>query len=251
MKTVLALLVVLLAIAVPASALSIDFGRTGQTVESGYEDFSAAAPPTTLPMEYSPISRTFGTNVVTLTAVDGGGDNPARLSNANRTTAGVDVAMRDGFRAEKFSGTTVITKSVAGYDNEIPILKVEVTGLAVSTQYTLEVASWDAFIVNAHYQILRPTSGSGTTGPTVPYQVRGGSSTPVYAPADFEATASGVFTTSATGLLTFDIVYDQAASNNTSDPQAWLNAMIITQVPEPATMALVLLGGLGVLRRRR
>ena len=129
---------------------------------------------------------------------------------------------------------------------DIPVLEVDIAGLQPETSYPLLIGSISVY--RELFQKVRPARGS--TGPVVlsqdaPFPL-------VLGDNEIEAP----YTTTAAGVLSVDVVFDQAAAQAwealnpgaTVDTQAVISYMMI---PEPMTLSLLALGGLMAIRRRR
>ena len=128
---------------------------------------------------------------------------------------------------------------------DIPVLELDIAGLQPETEYPLLIGSLSVY--RELFQIVRPMRG--TTGPTL-----------VSADAPFpqvlgDCEVEGLYTTDAAGVLSVDVVFDQAAAQAfvagggiSVDTQAVISYIMI---PEPATLSLLALGALAAIRRRR
>ena len=222
-----------------AAVLAIDFGAPDQLQLAGYEPFSLAVAGSTTQTEV------YGAYTVTLTALADSGLSPrfqARNRNGGLTPPASpdDNILVDYIRCE----TTINTRDQVGGNQQMPVTRVEIAGLSASTTYGVTIGAWDPWgAPGPNPQILR--AGPGTTGSPLS-QVWTGAPEPANA-GDYSA--SGSFTTDGAGVLTVELAYDMANWNVDSDPQAILGYMAI--IPEPATMSLLGLGALALLRRRR
>jgi hypothetical protein len=93
---------------------------------------------------------------------------------------------------------------------------------------------------------LQPTQG--TAGNQAGTNPGGAGLTALDAATVLASSANFTFTSNGTSPITF--VFDGRESPNL-DNEAPLNGLVITQVPEPTSAALLGLGGLALLRRRR
>jgi hypothetical protein len=242
MKALLTLLVVL-AIVVPASALTIDFGGIGQTTAiAGAENFSIADATGSVSA-----SQTFGSNTVTLTAQNdlsaggvglpilyGRGDASMALGDAYKYTIRGSVGTSSTNPLGIFANTT------PNVGKERPSMKIEVTGLAASTSYDVGLGVWYKWAGNQPFVL----SGIGTPV-TATFNWAG---TPDASVAGNVPNMNGVFSTDADGKLAVTLAIDYSGTY-AGDPTYGIG--LLTVVPEPATMALLVLGGLAALRRRR
>jgi hypothetical protein len=187
----------------------------------------------------------------------------------NRTTsdagyAPVDPAVFNQFwRAER---TTSYNTDV----NSWPAYKIEVVGLNANSAYQVVMGSFDrGSAFQGLYQnaatppqalpflnILQPGSGSGTAGAVTNWQFNGRptvsylSNTALAGAAD-TGTAADTFTTNGSGVLTVDWILNNINDNKFGNAECVMNFLVVNPVPEPATMSLLGLGGLIMIKRRK
>jgi hypothetical protein len=208
---------------------------------------------------------TIGSNVVSVTPyLDARDPNSGivtpRIAERNRSTADAGYPSVNPDLLYQFWRSEIST-TYNNSSNSWPALKIQVTGLQASTAYQLTIGSFDkssaylgkyqdsGLVAHPLKNILQPDAG--TTGATSNWTFTGvatadGLVSPGGAGTD---TAADTFTTDASGVLTVDWILDNTNNNAGANPEAVMNFLTVT--PEPATLALLVLGGLAALRRRR
>ena len=247
----LTIFVVTLALATGAQAalLAVDVAPALAPVQGGFDAFTAIAVPTQTVVLPSGLS-------VTLTeSFDAGG--LGGMSPSNKQTK-VPAAPLPGHAYMLADAVYDMQRNNSGtwgviQGGDIPVIEVDIAGLAPSTAYDLYIGSMSVY--RELYQLVRPARGS--IGPTI-----------ASADAPFPAfkgdnEVNGIYTTTAQGVLSVDVVWDQAAAfaafqahvagggnpaNFPCDTQAVVSYLVI---PEPMTMSLLGLGALALIRRRK
>ena len=234
----LTVLVVTLALAGVAHAqlLAVDVEpATNHGTQPGFDSFVVTAVATQSFV-------TSGGYTVTLTCTtDAGSAGPSPSNKGSKDPANGfprNLAMYDMMRNNATTWGDVYT--------DVPVIEVDIAGLQPETEYPLLIGSISVY--RELYQLVRPMRG--TTGPTL-----------VSADAPFplvlgDNEVEGNYTTNANGILSVDVVFDQAAAQaavaggepNYQDTQAVVSYLMI---PEPMTMSLLALGGLALIRRRK
>ena len=261
MKAILTVSVVLLALTLQASALSIDFGPSGQPVAAGFESFAP-----TVTGSAASYTQTLGSgNVVTLTALnltgtcvpvivarDESSMSPAPGDSYKQHLRAV-VLGPDGGALSMWSGPNhridpndPNSALDPAYDGELqqPALKIDVAGLTPSTVYDVALGSNNKWATLVYLTL----SGLGTTASA---NITGGLGTTQPLVIANAPVISGQFSTDAQGVLSVTLAYDQALTTTNGENDPLLGLSLMTIVPEPATMALLVLGGLSLIRRRR
>jgi hypothetical protein len=194
-----------------------------------------------------------GLSVTLTTTQDAGTGNPSPSDKSSKIPVApapgyaypLQDAVYDMMRCNAQTWGSVFT--------DIPVIEVDIAGLAPSTQYDLYIGSMSVY--RELYQLVRPARGSA--GPVL---ISADAPFPAF-PGDNEV--NGLYTTTAQGVLSVDVVFDQAAAqaafnahvagggnpqNFPCDTQAVVSYLVI---PEPMTLSLLGLGGLALLRRRK
>lgn len=186
------------------------------------------------PIGWTALDATFGSAGASVSATDSGvtvqvnvGNSQTDLIARQRTLdkAGVGVTLDNMFN-----------------DFIIRVGGVDITGLTPNGEYNISFIMYDDDEPNETLvQTVTNTTGGGSVGlGNVSWDVN----TQLTSDTDQRLVASSLFA-DGTGKLTFDIT---AVGNGGN---ALLNGVIVEAVPEPTSLALLGLGGLCVLRRRR
>jgi hypothetical protein len=128
------------------------------------------------------------------------------------------------------------------FDNNSDGFTITITGAGIiaSTAYEMTFYAYDSGEV-------RPTAVAGSAG-TTGTKLTGFAATATTGPTSLDQHAgTSVFTSDATGTLTFFV--DGSSSGGTG--RSSINGFELNAVPEPTTTALLGLGGLALIMRRR
>jgi hypothetical protein len=141
---------------------------------------------------------------------------------------------------------------IGGWANTdlVPANDIEIAGLAPNTAYDLRIGAYNVWAL-IHQKI---TPINGTTGP-VATLVHGLPNVPM---ATMDSSVMNTYTTDATGNLTVRYEWDRQAYldhlvnvDPTLQAETSANIGYIELTPEPASLCLLAMGGLALLRRRR
>jgi hypothetical protein len=154
--------------------------------------------------------------------------------------------------------------------NSWPAFKIEVLGLQANQAYQVVIGSFDrGSVFQGIYQttatppvakplsnILQPHADSGTTGGTTNWTFTGRptvsylSNTALAGAANTD-TAADTFTTDASGTLTVDWILDNTNDVSFGNAECVMSFLVTNEVPEPATLSLLGLGALALIKRRK
>ena len=248
--------IILMAVVIAAVAcmaqgqLWLDFGRADGLVKPGYDQFNLSAE------KIQTETQVIAGHSVTLTAladagtVDPNGEPPTpnmesrdRQSKLTAPTSPDDNILIDYIRAQTALN---VRWDVDPNVPQIPVLDIAVADLDALTEYEVRAGALDMSGSDGpNPQILRPAGG--TTGPSISW-----SWVKVEPTMDNEYSAVGMYTTDAAGVLNVQVAFDFASADwedRKADPMAICSYLDI--VPEPATLALLAMGSLAAVRRRR
>lgn len=148
--------------------------------------------------------------------------------------------------------------------NSAPELRTTITGLSVGVTYDLYAFFWDADGGQTWTLDAGTTSGALTTFSADVDTVAGttnavAASTLTYSSAIATASDNRILYTASIGQVTIgaggtvDIFIDNTLSDNTDSQRSWYDGVGYAAVPEPSTVALLVMGTAGVclLRRRK
>jgi hypothetical protein len=285
MKTVAFLavigLVASVALAVPVVKLDFQQNATnGNTTAGGYTAFGFTSAGTVNVLGPMTVGN------VTLTALKDSGDGTPVLTPRKKTfSGGAYPLLEDFIRVEMNTSSTPPAYGAeylgsngpydatypgnnqggtAGREDEAPVMRITVTGLQPWEYYNVVTSNVNAQAKECYFN-LRPAAGTGTTGPTIAsgysnvtwvptqtgtwYYKPVNTANPVGGDSAFQTT--GQYLVPASGTLNIELAYDLTRAPTWSDREIALNGLVVDLAPEPATMALLVLGGLGFLRRRR
>jgi hypothetical protein len=171
-------------------------------------------------------------------AVESGFVGQATGNVTHATTAGnvtVDISGEQGFFTYVGGGTNAALFDDFVFRNGGTIT-LELSGPGISANTAYDMTFWAYYGAQARDTTIAGSAGTtGTTLGPIAFD------NPTTSLSDNDA--SGTFTSDGTGTLTF------AVSGSASRPA--LNGFTITAVPEPSTTALLGLGGLALILRRR
>ena len=158
------------------------------------------------------------------------------------STSSRALALYDNVRVSIVGGWADVTK--------VPANQIEIAGLAPNTSYNLRIGAYNVWALI--HQIITPANG--TVGP-VATLVHGKPNVPM---ATLDSSVANDYITNAAGVLTVIYAWDDVAYANhlaqidpTLQAETSANIGYIELTPEPATMCLLALGGLAILRKRR
>jgi hypothetical protein len=169
--------------------------------------------------------------------VESGFVGQTNYSTTHSTTAGnVSVDITDspeGYYSYVGGGTNAALFDDFIYDNSGPFtMTLSGPGISANTEYDMTICSY----YGAQARNTTITAASGTTGTTL------GPIAFVNPPTSLsDNSATGTFTSDGSGNLTLSLGGSRPA----------INGFTITAVPEPSTTALLGLGGLTLIMRRR
>ena len=170
-----------------------------------------------------------------------------RNRNSKIATQGSTSSRADGLydnaRVSIIGGWNDITK--------VPRMQIEFAGLAPVTAYGVRIGAYNVYNVLTH-QIITPTAG--TTGPTA--TLVHGLPIPM---GTYDQSVADVWTTSPIGTLTLNYDWDVARwaayaagmPGGTYQSETTAQLGYIELLPEPATMSMLALGALALIRKRR
>jgi hypothetical protein len=191
-----------------ATILSVDFGGAAGPVQAGFVGQSAA-------------SATHSTTGGNITVAIGNAQSIQALNTNASTVEGYNM-YNDG----AFKNGSSMTLTLSG------------PGISASTEYSLTF--WSCYN-NGETRTTSFVATTGTTGTTL-----GPIATATTTPTGFDDpvySATGTFTSDASGVLTFAI--------NSALNRPLINGFRIASIPEPSIALLGGLGFLAMLRRRR
>jgi hypothetical protein len=181
-----------------------------------------------------------------LLAVDFGGSNvesgfvgQSATSFTHTTTAGditVGISGQQGlFTFTTNTGTAHTNLFQDFFFKNGGTITMTLTGPGISANTEYDMTFWALYAAEARNTTINATVGTGPSLGPIAYEINPTSLS--------QNAASGTFTSDSNGDLTF------AVSGTNSRPA--LNGFTITAVPEPSTTALLGLGGLALILRRR
>ena len=236
---------VCLSLAGVAQALPrVDAQESGSNIQAGMDEFAPGDGVTTA------VSQVLsGGEVLTMTPKIIAGVGTPEFQDRNRngliatqgSTSSYADALYDNARVSIIGGWADTSK--------VPCMGIEISGLAPMTAYGVRIGAYNVWNVLIH-QIISPAAG--TTGPTVPFVH--GYQVPATA---YESTVAFVYTTSPIGTMTINYDWDVAAytayeaANPGYQAETAANLGFIELLPEPATMSMLALGALALIRKRR
>lgn len=245
-------LVLILACALVAMAgvaqgalLQIEFGIANPPAghdDPAYLDFLLAS--TT--RDPNPVTQVLGSYTVTVSArEDGIGTNPG-ITGRNRGLDATPLQSPPELWYDYIRAESTPNISGAGSVGVNPALQIVIEGLSQGS-YIVSTGAWDrtGFATSA-LLALQPMAGSGTTGASVNYSW---SSTGPVPPNGITGTGTSVFTTDSTGKLSVEVKY--IGDSLLNDPQAIVNWITVSEVPEPASLSILVLSLGAMIWRRR
>lgn len=223
--------------------LSVDFQQNGDTVQSGFTQFSGTTSQSLLTQSFATI---FGNVDITINSpVDANNIGGGFFNRGGMTNSGA-FTYSNLYNSFAFNNSSC--NFCANATSQL-LITISGAGIAPSTAYRLTFYSFDTDhgrAVSTGTHTVTVFGVSGTSGTSTPFTWT--DSAPPTANGQYSVTQA--FVSDATGSLHF-LMNDSYVNNFDSRSGVRLNALEISNVPEPATLLLFAAGLAGIVWRRR